>query len=99
VGNPRKERIRTNNRRFREANETIRGRAEELGADMQRLPFLCECPDEDCVEILRLTRVEYAAVREHGDRFLTAVGHEEAELPIGQVVARHNGYVVVEKKT
>ena len=99
MGSPRTERSRTNNKRFRAANETIRGRAEELGADMQRLPFLCECPDEGCVEILQLTRVEYAAVREHGDRFMTAVGHEEAELPIGQVVARHNGYVVVEKKT
>jgi hypothetical protein len=98
VGSPSTERIRTNNKRFREANETINGRAEELGADMQRLPFLCECPAEDCVEILRLTRAEYAAIREHGDRFMTAVGHAEAELPIGQVVARHNGYVVVEKK-
>lgn len=34
-----------------------------------------------------------------GDRLMTAVGHQEAELPIGQVVARHDGYVVVEKKT
>jgi hypothetical protein len=99
VGNPRTERIRTNNKRFREANETIHGRAEALGADMHRLPFLCECPAEDCVEILRLTRAEYAAIREHGDRFMTAVGHEEPELPIGQVVARHDGYVVIEKKT
>jgi hypothetical protein len=99
VGDPRTERIRTNNKRFREANETIHGRAEELGADMQRLPFLCECPAEDCVEIVQLTRAEYAAIRQHGDRFMTAVGHEEAELPIGHVVARHDGYVVVEKKT
>ena len=99
MGSPSTERIRTNNKRFREANETIHGRAEELGADMQRLPFLCECPAEDCVEILRLTPAEYAAVREHGDRFMTAVGHEEAELPIGHVVARHDGYVVIEKKT
>jgi hypothetical protein len=99
VGNLRIERIRTNNKRFREANETIHGRAEQLGADMQRLPFLCECPTEDCVEILRLTPAEYAAIREHGDRFVTAVGHEEAELPLGQVVARHDGYVVIEKKT
>jgi hypothetical protein len=91
------ERIRTNNKRFREANETIRGRADELGVEMERLPFLCECPVEDCVEILPLTRAEYAAVRENPNHFMTAVGHEENEQPVGEVVARNDGYVVVEK--
>jgi hypothetical protein len=91
------ERIRTNNRRFREANETIRGRADEIGAEMERIPFLCECPTEECVEILRLTRAQYAAVREHQNRFVTAVGHELNERPIGEVVERNDGYIVVEK--
>jgi hypothetical protein len=77
------ERIRTNNRRFREANETIRDRADQIGAEMGRIPFLCECPIEDCVEILRLTRAQYAAVREHRNHFITAVGHEQNERPIG----------------
>jgi hypothetical protein len=93
------ERIKANNRRFREANETIRLRADELGVEMERLPFLCECPVEDCVEILRLTLAEYTAVREHPHHYLTAVGHEENERPVGVVVARTPGYIVVEKES
>ena len=91
------ERIRTNNKQFREANETIRGRADELGVEMDRIPFLCECPLENCVEILPLTRAQYAAVRENPNYFMTAVGHEQSEQPVGEVVARNDGYVVVEK--
>lgn len=90
-------RIKANNARFREANETIHDRAQDLGAEMDLLPFLCECPTEDCVEIIRLTRDEYEAVREHSRHFMTAVGHEQAEKPVGEVVARHDGYVVIEK--
>ena len=29
---------------------------------------------------------------------MTAVGHEEAERPVGEVVSRHDRYVVVEKR-
>lgn len=92
------ERIRTNNARFRGANERISETAHDVGAEMERIPFLCECPQEDCMEIVRLTPDEYNAIREHSRRFLTAVGHETAEKPVGEVVARHDGYVVVEKR-
>ena len=91
------ERIKANNARFRDANERIRGRADELGVEMERLPFLCECPVENCVEILRLTRGEYAAVREKPRQFMTAVGHEAAERPVGEVIARRDVYVLIEK--
>jgi hypothetical protein len=93
----REERIQANNDRFREANETIQEQADRLGADMDQLPFLCECPDEECVEIVLLTRAEYTDVRKHDDHYVTAVGHEDREKPIGQVVARNNGYIVVAK--
>ena len=91
------ERIKENNARFRDANDRIRNRAEELGVEMERIPFLCECPIEGCMEILHLTRGEYASVREHPRHFITAVGHEAAERPVGEVVAREDEYVVVEK--
>jgi hypothetical protein len=92
------ERIRANNHRFREANERISDTAEQAGAGMERIPFLCECPLEECVEIVQLTRPEYRAVRQDPTRFMTAVGHEEAERPVGEVVSRHDRYVVVEKR-
>jgi hypothetical protein len=92
------ERIKANNATFRDANERIRDRADDVGADMERIPFLCECPVEDCVEIVQLTSQEYADVRKHPSRFLTAVGHEAAERPVGEVVSHEDGYVVVEKR-
>jgi hypothetical protein len=97
VSTTREERIKANNERFRAANDRIHERAERLGADMDLLPFLCECPTEDCVEILRLTRDEYESLRDSPTYFMTAVGHESREKPVGEVVARHDGYVIVEK--
>ena len=91
------ERIKANNNRFREANERIRDAAEGLGAEMERIPFLCECPVEDCMQIVQLTRPEYGAVRRHPRRYITAVGHEIADGPVAEVVSRNDGYVVVEK--
>src|SRR4051794_15731670 len=97
VGDPRAERIQANNERFRQANESIRDKADAVGADMEPLPFLCECPVEGCVEILQLTRAQYRDVRSNPHYFITAVGHEEAERPVAEVVARNDGYVIVEK--
>ena len=93
------ERIKANNATFREANDRIRDRADELGVEMERIPFLCECPIEGCVEIIHLTPGEYATVREYPQRFMTTVGHEVAEEPVGEVVGREDGYVLVEKNT
>jgi hypothetical protein len=95
MGDGVEERITQNNLIFREANEKIRARADE--APLERVPFLCECPDPECVTILRLTLNEYEAVRAHPGHFFTAVGHEEAETPVGRVVSREGAYVVVEK--
>ena len=91
------ERIKANNNRFREANERIRDKAERLGVEMERIPFLCECPVEDCMEIVQLRRPEYRAVRRHPRRYVTAVGHETADGPVARVLSRKDGYVVVEK--
>jgi hypothetical protein len=91
------ERIRHNNLVFREANERIRSAASQYDHELQQIPFLCECPVEDCVEIVRLSEEEYAAVRAKPQLYMTAVGHETAEEPVGRVVARHDGYVIVEK--
>jgi hypothetical protein len=91
------ERIVNNNLTFRQANERIRAKAEEYDAPLEHIPFLCECPRPDCVEIVRLTIPEYAAVRASPTHFFTAPGHELAEEPVGRVVGREDGYVVVEK--
>jgi hypothetical protein len=91
------ERIAHNNAAFREANERIRERVDEYKPEMDRIPFLCECPRPDCRAILRLTLAEYGDVRSDSNHFMTAVGHETAEEPVGHVVSRPEGYVIVEK--
>jgi hypothetical protein len=92
------ERIARNNRIFKEANEGIRGAAARYSHELKRIPFLCECAEEGCVQIVRLTPEEYNSVRADPRHYLTAIGHEGAEAPVGHVVERNDGYVVVEKK-
>jgi hypothetical protein len=94
------ERIARNNQTFRAANERIMAKADEYDARAQfeRIPFLCECPLEGCVEIVRLTPAEYAQVRSHSDQFFTMPEHAAADAPVGRVVSEHDGYVIVEKE-
>jgi hypothetical protein len=92
------ERIARNNFTFREANERIRAKADEYGAPLEQIPFLCECPDPGCTTIVRLTTDEYAAIRANTRHFFTVAGHEQAEKPLGEVVSREDGYVIVEKE-
>ena len=91
------ERIARNNVIFREANEMIREKSMELDDPVEQIPFLCECPREDCATIVQLTPAEYEAVREDRTHFFTSPGHEEAERPLGEVVSRLERYVVVQK--
>jgi hypothetical protein len=91
------QRIQQNNRIFRAANERIREMVGRYDHALERIPFICECPVEDCVEIVRLTEEEYRAIRADPDHYMTAIGHDEAERPVGSVVARADGYVVIEK--
>ena len=85
------------NRTFREANERIRARAQQYDAPLERIPFLCECPRPDCVQIVRLTISEYSDVRANPVHFFTAPCHENDEEPLGKVVVDHGEYVVVAK--
>jgi hypothetical protein len=91
------ERIGRNDAIFREANEgiiKIAAAGEEL---QQPLPVICECADPACRDIILMTPAEYGAVRSDPRLFLNVPGHESASQGWGQVVERHDDYVVVEK--
>jgi hypothetical protein len=46
------------------------------------VPFICECSDEACAELLRLSLGEFVSARELG-RYLVYPGHAvEATLPL-----------------
>lgn len=92
------ERVALNDAAFREANEQINDVAQSLDrADADLLPFLCECADERCTDVLKLTAAEYEAVRREPTHFLNAHGHVRNGRPWARVVEEFDRYSVVEK--
>jgi hypothetical protein len=90
------ERIARNDATFRSANERIAESAVEYEMG-ERIPFICECADTECTQIVQLSLHEYEAVRQHSRHFLNAPGHQVAAGPVVQVVADKKDFVVVEK--
>lgn len=95
----REERIARNEAVFREANEQIRGTIHSLDFpddDPELFPFLCECADPACTQVIRLTLDEYRHVRDNGARFAIA-HHHEARPSFERVQETHDRFCVVEK--
>ena len=90
------ERIAQNNSRFRDANEHIRRAAEEYRVGIA-VPFICECPDPTCMEVVRLELADYRDVRTNPRAFLKAVSHGPGPGPAARILAEHDGHMVVEK--
>ena len=65
--------------------------------DFEPLPFICECAEGSCTEVLQIPREEYERGRSDSRFFLNAPGHQAAAGGWAEVVERHAGYVVVEK--
>jgi hypothetical protein len=61
------------------------------------VPFICECADPTCMEVLRVELDEYRSVRSSPRRFLKAASHGADAGPAARLVSEHEGYVVVEK--
>jgi hypothetical protein len=90
------ERIARNNAIFREANEQIGETAEEYGAQTS-IPFLCECADQNCREIVWLMLEQFREVRSDPRHFVNMPGHEASAHGWAEVIARADGYVTVAK--
>ena len=90
------ERVARNDATFRAANEQIKEKAEELQID-RLVPFLCECADPNCREIVTLPLGEYRDVRADSRHFLKLPGHERAAQGFAIVIAERDGYVIAEK--
>jgi hypothetical protein len=86
-------RVAENEAAFRAANEKLRGVFE--GADGEEFPFLCECGDFKCTEIVPVRLQLYTRVREEPTWFLVSPGHKQ--LATETVVERGDGYEIVEK--
>ena len=79
---------------FREVNERIAETAERFDAKETR--FVCECADTACTHRVEATLEQYEDVREDGDTFLLAPGHEDERVEA--VVKSTNEHAVVEKQ-
>jgi hypothetical protein len=90
------ERIAKNDATFRQANERISAAAETYGVDVP-VPFVCECADPRCSEVVRLKLEEYEEIRADSRHFFHVPSHRDAEGSVGVVVAERDGYVIVEK--
>ena len=90
------ERVARNEATFREANEIIERAAEKAGATGP-VPFICECAEQGCRDVIRLTLEEYEQVRTNAAWFAVAHGHEHAAGDYGEVVERNAEFVLVAK--
>lgn len=92
------EKIARNNAAFRDANDRIETAAADYGFwDGRSVPFLCECSDERCMTIVRMTLEEYSRVRSNPRWFTHAPGHEVEVGGVIETVEAHEHYVLVEK--
>lgn len=82
---------------FRTANERLEAAADAIGLTL-RIPFICECPDAACMDLVSLTLTQYEDVRAHPRRFFTNPGHEQIAQTAGAAVTveEHPDYIVVE---
>jgi hypothetical protein len=78
---------------FREANEKLGDKRQELEI-AGRTPFLCECDDPTCTELVRLSLEQYEHARSQANWFLVAIGHDPQEALVDE---DHDGYAIVEK--
>ena len=76
-----------NQMRFREANERLHDAVEDHAHEVQRVPFLCECADDDCLGTVDVLVGEWEAVALKPSHFLMEAGHQriEGEEVVGSV--------------
>jgi hypothetical protein len=89
-------RIARNDATFREANEQIGAAAGIYGIE-EAVPFICECADPACSEIVLLELRQYEEIRADSRHFFNVPGHEAAAHGAAVVVEKRDGYVIVEK--
>jgi hypothetical protein len=78
---------------FREANEKISAKGEDLNF-VGKIPFLCECEEPNCTEVVRLEYAEYERARTNPRYFLLSPGHETRGA---QPVETTERFTIVEK--
>jgi hypothetical protein len=88
------EKAAANESTFRGANERLEQKAAELSFGEEPSPYLCECEDRGCTQVILLARHEYEAIRAHPRTFVVLPGHESGDERMIEEGAR---FIIVEK--
>jgi hypothetical protein len=91
---PRERRMSENEAFFREVNERIATKADQLGPAVPEL-YLCECANADCTFRISLFTPEYEAVRADPKQFVVRPDHFTPEIEM--LVAERETHWVVRK--
>ena len=78
----------------RDVNKRISGVG--AGSDAEVVEIFCECGRIRCADRIRIATHAYEQVRTSAACFVVSAGHEDTGAD--ELVARHDGYVVVERK-
>ena len=89
-------RIGLNEALFREVNERVKGINENFKTPLADAEFVCECGDASCTQRIRLTMVEYEALRSEPTHFAIVPGHEIQGIE--RLVKHEAGYDIVAKR-
>lgn len=82
---------------FRQVNERIEGLNEDFSAITPDAgDWVCECADESCVGLVRMSVAEYAAVRSTPNWFLVIPDDKHVVPRVERVVLRTERYWIVE---
>jgi len=81
----------------RDVNTRIGAAGAGAGDGTQTVEVFCECGRRRCADRIPIATGAYAEILASAARFVVTAGHEEAGVE--ELVARRNGYVVVERKT
>jgi hypothetical protein len=63
---------------FRRGNESLYAAAVDA-RETSRVPFLCECADEDCLGRVEVTTSQWEAVANEPNHYLMIAGHPRSE--------------------
>lgn len=91
------ERRARNEASFRAANSKIADAAEHLRTSGDPIPFLCECGDRACFEIVPLSAADYQEVRGDPRWFLHHPRHDPTADETEKLVERRDSHLIMEK--
>jgi hypothetical protein len=84
-----------NQYRFNAANNRFRDLVAGRVRAEQRIPFLCECADDGCLETVELDLAEYQHLHENEHVFVIVPGHPRVEGEV--VLQREDRFEQVDK--